>query len=62
MLLKDCKAAIFLFWIDYNQNQLFEASEWNQVTVGSSVGVASSVSITIPGSAASGLTRMANPH
>ena len=45
-------------WIDYNQNQLFEASEWNQVAIGSSVGVASSVSITIPGSAASGLTRM----
>lgn len=45
-------------WIDYNQNQLLETNEWYQVVVGSTVGVANSISIAIPGSAASGLTRM----
>ncbi len=45
-------------WIDYDQNLVFDASEWTSVAVGSSVGVASSVSITIPANAVLGQTGM----
>src|ERR1035437_9636694 len=43
-------------WIDYNQNGIFEASEWVQVTTNSTSGVASSISVNIPMSAMSGQT------
>ncbi len=45
-------------WIDYDQNGIFDASEWTQVTTSSTTNVASSVSISIPPTAATGQTRM----
>ncbi len=42
-------------WIDYDQNGVYDASEWVQVF---SVGQSGSASITIPTNAASGLTGM----
>ena len=49
---------IISIWIDYNQNQSFDASEWTQVTTASTVGVVNTVSITIPTTALSGITGM----
>jgi hypothetical protein len=49
---------IISIWIDFNQNNTFDASEWTQVTTASTNGTPSVVSITIPQSAASGNTYM----
>lgn len=45
-------------WIDYNQNGLLEATEWNQVTTTGSANTASSANITIPATATLGNTLM----
>jgi hypothetical protein len=42
-------------WIDYNQNQVFEASEWTRVY---DVGQTGNINITIPQSALTGTTKM----
>ncbi|MBL0048704.1 MAG: T9SS type A sorting domain-containing protein [Bacteroidetes bacterium] len=49
---------IISIWIDYDQNQSFDANEWTQVTTASTVGVVNSVSITIPNTASTGITGM----
>jgi PKD repeat protein len=49
---------IISVWIDYNQNGLFEASEWTQVTTYSTPNVPSKVNITIPKTALMGKTGM----
>jgi len=51
-------AAIISVWIDYNQNGIFEASEWTQVATNALVSTASTVNILIPGSAILGQTGM----
>jgi GEVED domain len=51
-------ASIISLWIDYNQNQVFEASEWTQVATASASNVTSTVSIAIPFTASSGTTGM----
>ncbi len=51
-------AAIISVWIDYNQNGLFDASEWNQVATNALASSTSTVNIVVPGSATAGLTRM----
>jgi len=47
--------AIVSMFIDYNQNGLFEASEWTQVYTNNTTG---SVSFTVPANATSGVTKM----
>jgi len=47
---------IISVWIDYNQNGIFEETEWTQVTLNSNSGIASSVLVNIPMSALSGQT------
>lgn len=51
-------SSIISIWIDFNQDQSFDASEWTQVTTASNAGLASSVIIPIPSSALNGITRM----
>lgn len=48
-------ASIVSVWIDYNQNAIFEASEWTQVWTDANSG---SVNITIPSTAVGGSTKM----
>lgn len=43
-------------WVDWNQNQLFEAGEWVQVTISSTAGVPAVATLTVPGSALLGTT------
>ncbi len=45
-------------WIDYNQNGLYEASEWTQVCITSTANIVNTATITIPANATSGLTGM----
>jgi hypothetical protein len=45
-------------WIDYNGNNLFEASEWTEITTYSSPNSSVSASIHIPATAQAGTTRM----
>lgn len=52
------KTDIISLWIDYNQNSLFEESEWTQVATASSPNLASKVNFKIPTFARSGLTGM----
>ena len=49
-------ADIISVWIDYNQNGIFETSEWKQVTLSSSPGAISKVNFTIPQTAITGET------
>ena len=49
---------IISVWIDYNQNGVFEASEWTQVTTSSSPNVPSVVNLTVPSTALRGKTGM----
>lgn len=49
---------IISVWIDYDQNGVFDASEWNQVTTISTPGVPSKVNVAIPSSAMAGKTGM----
>jgi Zinc metalloprotease (elastase) len=49
---------IISVWIDFNQNGVFEDSEWNQVTINSSPSVPSTVNLKIPTTALPGKTRM----
>lgn len=50
--------SIISVWIDYNQNGSYEASEWTQVTTGSTANTPASVSITIPSTSLVGQTGM----
>lgn len=52
------QSCIISCWIDYDQDGLFEASEWTQVTTGSTANVASTVAIAIDPLATLGLTKM----
>lgn len=45
-------------WIDYNRNNVYEASEWYQLAIASTANVASTLSITVPGNAVPGPTGM----
>lgn len=45
-------------WIDYNQDQSFQANEWVQVATSSVSGIPSKVALTIPSNALPGQTRM----
>ncbi|MES2138716.1 MAG: GEVED domain-containing protein [Bacteroidota bacterium] len=51
-------AAIISVWIDYNQNGLFDASEWTQVATNAVASATSTVNIVVPGTATLGQTRM----
>ncbi|GAA4356223.1 hypothetical protein GCM10023185_19810 [Hymenobacter saemangeumensis] len=50
------EAGIISVWVDWNQNGLFEASEWTQVTTASTAGQAASATITVPATAVLGPT------
>lgn len=45
-------------WIDYNRNNVYEATEWYQVCTTSAANVANTISITVPGNAVPGPTGM----
>ncbi|REJ85339.1 MAG: T9SS C-terminal target domain-containing protein [Bacteroidetes bacterium] len=45
-------------WIDFNQNGVFESTEWWQVSTTSTAGSASTINIAIPGTANLGATKM----
>jgi hypothetical protein len=45
-------------WIDYNRNNIYESSEWYQVSTTSSANVASTITFTVPGTAIPGPTGM----
>ncbi|MBL0048105.1 MAG: T9SS type A sorting domain-containing protein [Bacteroidetes bacterium] len=45
-------------WIDYNQNGIFESSEWKQITNSSTASVPSSTNLTIPQGIPTGKTGM----
>ena len=49
---------IISLWIDYNQNGVFEANEWTQITKASTPGTASEAAVTIPLTALTGKTQM----
>ena len=51
-------AAILSVWIDYNQNGVFESSEWNQIATNALVSSTSTINIIIPGTATLGQTGM----
>jgi GEVED domain/Bacterial Ig domain/Secretion system C-terminal sorting domain len=51
-------AQIVSVWIDYNQNGTFETTEWAQVATATAANTPSTVSLTIPATAATGLTLM----
>ncbi|MDX5443216.1 MAG: GEVED domain-containing protein, partial [Hymenobacteraceae bacterium] len=50
--------SIISVWFDYNRNGIFEASEWTQVTTGSSASVPAVASFTVPTTAATGYMLM----
>jgi hypothetical protein len=45
-------------WIDYNRNNVYESTEWYQLTTSSTANVATTLSITVPGNAVPGPTGM----
>jgi hypothetical protein len=49
---------ILSVWIDYNQNGIFEASEWQQIALNSAANIANLVSINVPVNATVGKTGM----
>lgn len=51
-------AQIVSVWIDYNQNGTYETTEWTQVATSTTANVASTVSLTVPATALTGLTTM----
>jgi PKD repeat protein len=51
-------SSIISVWIDYNQNGIFESTEWKQISTASTANVAASNTINIPTSALTGSTRM----
>ncbi len=51
-------SSIISVWIDYNQDAVFDTSEWKQITTSSTPNLAATTSITIPPTALSGQTRM----
>ncbi len=55
---KSNATSIVSVWIDYNQNGVFDATEWTQVSASTTANVAASVQITIPTTALSGVTMM----
>lgn len=50
--------SIISLWLDYNQNGLYESTEWTQVTTSSIPDTASTVSFTVPVTALLGQTGM----
>lgn len=50
--------SIISVWIDFNQNQVFESSEWTQVTTASVANFPSVVNVIIPSTAQTGTTGM----
>jgi hypothetical protein len=50
--------AIISVWIDFDQDGIYEATEWTQVTTTSTANVASSVTVSIPVTATLGQTGM----
>jgi PKD repeat protein len=52
------KNSIISCWIDYNENYIFESSEWTQISISSAPNMPSSMNITIPVTAAAGQKRM----
>ncbi|MFN0203967.1 MAG: GEVED domain-containing protein, partial [Bacteroidia bacterium] len=50
--------AIISVWIDYNQNGIFETTEWQQVATAAVPNVATTINITIPAGALIGQTGM----
>jgi hypothetical protein len=50
--------AILSVWIDYNQNGIFDSTEWHQIADTALVSSTSTVSVLIPNSALTGLTGM----
>jgi GEVED domain/Secretion system C-terminal sorting domain/SprB repeat len=51
-------SAVISVWIDYNQNAIFEPSEWTQVTTSTLQNIPVSVNIAIPSNAKAGVTSM----
>lgn len=51
-------ASIISLWIDFNQNQIFESSEWTQVATASVSNVPVSASFVVPVNAVQGATGM----
>jgi hypothetical protein len=49
---------IISVWVDWNQNLVFDASEWTQITTSSTAGVPASISLAVPAGAVLGNTRM----
>jgi M6 family metalloprotease-like protein len=49
-------ADIVSLWIDYNQNGIFEATEWTQVSTSTVAGTPSSISFSVPPGAITGQT------
>ncbi|MEO0312604.1 MAG: hypothetical protein RIQ89_2261, partial [Bacteroidota bacterium] len=49
-------SSIISIWIDYNQDGLYDAAEWNQVTTTSTANTPATISVTIPVTATPGLT------
>jgi hypothetical protein len=45
-------------WMDYNQNGVFEVSEWAQVSTATTANVAATMAMTIPTTATTGVTLM----
>ena len=45
-------------WIDYNRNNIYEASEWYQVCTTSASTVPNTINFTVPGNATPGITGM----
>ena len=51
-------AQIVSVWVDYNQNGAFETTEWAQVSTATTANVATTLSMTIPTTATTGMTVM----
>ena len=51
-------AQIVSVWIDYNQNGAFETTEWAQVSLSTTANVATTLSMTIPTTATTGMAVM----
>lgn len=52
------KSSSISVWIDFNQNNSFDSTEWTQISIASIAGVASTALINIPNSSIIGYTRM----
>ncbi|MBO2010181.1 GEVED domain-containing protein, partial [Hymenobacter negativus] len=52
------EAGIISVWFDWNQDGLFDASEWTQVATASTAGTPATIGVTVPVTATLGLTGM----